>query len=339
MSGCPDSAVLQLTFAAVGALVVGVALAYLAVRALGTRGSPRPRRVRRVLLGGLALLLATPLCGAGGYLLWYTHRPLPSPVDEPLFEHVRYRREVHHRPRPLVLHLASVDLGQPGVRLLVTAGRRGSRQLRGLRTSSFLRRHRLQLAINGQIFYPWRSGLLDYYPHVGDPVNVVGLNAAAGAIYARPTPKHPTLFIGRDRRARIGWRRPGEPVHQAISGTRMLVEDGKITSDLYRPQDRVCQPRTAVGLDRDARLLLLLVVDGRQPNYSEGVPLAELARLLVERGAHDAINLDGGGSSILVAEGDDGTPRVLSSPIDRRLPGRERVVANHLGVFAPPLRR
>ena len=50
----------------------------------------------------------------------------------------------------------------------------------------------------------------------------------------------------------------------------------------------------------------------------------------------DAIELDGGGSATLVTEGEDGQPEVLSSPIHQRIPGRERPVANHLGVRVDP---
>jgi len=63
--------------------------------------------------------------------------------------------------------------------------------------------------------------------------------------------------------------------------------------------------------------------------------LAELAHVILEHGGYDALNLDGGGSSALVVEGADGRPRLLNSPIHGRVPpGRERPVANHLGVFA-----
>ena len=90
-----------------------------------------------------------------------------------------------------------------------------------------------------------------------------------------------------------------------------------------------------VALDAAGTTLLLVVVDGRQPNYSGGVTLPELADLVVEFGGWAALNLDGGGSSTLVAEGPDGRPRVLNSPIHgRHPPGRERPVANHLGVYA-----
>jgi exopolysaccharide biosynthesis protein len=51
-------------------------------------------------------------------------------------------------------------------------------------------------------------------------------------------------------------------------------------------------------------------------------------------GAQCAMNVDGGGSSTMVEDGADGSPRILNSPIDNYIPDRERPVANHLGTFA-----
>jgi len=45
------------------------------------------------------------------------------------------------------------------------------------------------------------------------------------------------------------------------------------------------------------------------------------------------MSLDGGGSSTMVIEDENGQPRVLNSPIDQYVPGRERPVANHIGIF------
>jgi exopolysaccharide biosynthesis protein len=56
-----------------------------------------------------------------------------------------------------------------------------------------------------------------------------------------------------------------------------------------------------------------VVVDGRQPNYSEGVSLVELAEILRHHGAYTALNLDGGGSSALVVAGPHGNPQVLNA--------------------------
>ena len=60
------------------------------------------------------------------------------------------------------------------------------------------------------------------------------------------------------------------------------------------------QPRTAIGIDRTGRQLLLLVIDGRRDDYSVGATHAELAEELIRLGAWDAVNLDGGGSSTMV---------------------------------------
>lgn len=69
-------------------------------------------------------------------------------------------------------------------------------------------------------------------------------------------------------------------------------------------------PRTAAGVRADGRLLLV-TVDGRQPERSVGMTIAELAALLGELGAVEALNMDGGGSTTMVAGG-----RVVNGPSD-----------------------
>jgi exopolysaccharide biosynthesis protein len=61
-------------------------------------------------------------------------------------------------------------------------------------------------------------------------------------------------------------------------------------------------PRTAIASLADGRALLL-VADGRHPPERVGLALDDLARLLLELGAVDAINLDGGGSTTMVIKG------------------------------------
>jgi hypothetical protein len=90
-------------------------------------------------------------------------------------------------------------------------------------------------------------------------------------------------------------------------------------------------PRTAVGIAEDGRRLLLVVVDGRQRPYSDGMTLRELAKVMLALGAPDALNLDGGGSTAMVLADPDaaGTLRLASKPSD---PTGERPVANALAV-------
>ena len=61
------------------------------------------------------------------------------------------------------------------------------------------------------------------------------------------------------------------------------------------------QPRTLAGVRPDGTLLLV-TVDGRRPGWSVGMTLPEAARLMRSLGATDALNLDGGPSTQLVAK-------------------------------------
>ena len=110
----------------------------------------------------------------------------------------------------------------------------------------------------------------------------------------------------------------------------MLVQRGKVVDGLGEK----VQPRTALGLDRAGRRLIIVVVDGRQPGYSDGATLGEVAQILMEHNAYSGFNLDGGGSSTLVMEREDGNAKLLNSPIHIRIAGNERPVANHLGIYA-----
>jgi exopolysaccharide biosynthesis protein len=77
----------------------------------------------------------------------------------------------------------------------------------------------------------------------------------------------------------------------------LLVTGGVNTGSTARVQPLVRNPRTAAGVSEDGGTLILAVIDGRQPGWSDGVTLPELAALMIQHGAHNAINLDGGGSS------------------------------------------
>lgn len=96
----------------------------------------------------------------------------------------------------------------------------------------------------------------------------------------------------------------GEPVHpvSAINGGPLLLPE--LAGEQYYAASFVNgrHPRTMAGITRDGRLLLV-VVDGRQPAWSQGVTLPEGAALLRSLGALSAVNLDGGGSASMVVGG------------------------------------
>ena len=272
--------------------------------------------------------------GTVGYLLYDRGRPSPIPVKQKLYEGVTYRRVVQFIPHPLIAHVIEIDTKTRGIELLITPpDSDGATPLNARTTSQFLDEFDVQIAINGDGFSPWWSrSPADYYPHVGDPVAPLGLSASNGEVYStgvQTTPGiKPALYVS--RRNVLSFNNAPNHIHSAISGDRMIVLKGDIAPDL---DDEGVEPRTAIGMNRNGRYLYLIVVDGRQPFYSSGATFTELARILIEQGAYIAMSLDGGGSSTMVVEGEAGAPVVLNSPIDNYIPGRERPVANHLGIY------
>ncbi len=88
---------------------------------------------------------------------------------------------------------------------------------------------------------------------------------------------------------------------------------------------RLRHPRTAIGWRADGKLILV-TVDGRQPQKSVGLTIEELAKLMVELGCVEAMNLDGGGSTTMVIRN-----KVVNRPSDQT---GERAVSDALLVFA-----
>jgi hypothetical protein len=142
------------------------------------------------------------------------------------------------------------------------------------------------------------------------------------------------LMIGRGEGAkRLAGLRKGSKVllrgrlqggpTMAITGNKFLILDGVVQVI----NDREMHPRTAVGIDRDTGEVLLLLIDGRQ-SFSRGYTMVELAELMQDLGADEALNLDGGGSSTMVARGPNGGMGVVNSPSD----GVQRSVANAIEV-------
>jgi hypothetical protein len=284
-----------------------------------------------ILFLGILCLAGTALVIAASYV-WINFHPQPSPSSQTLFQGIEYARQVRSDPRPMVIHIVSVDLRSPGISFLVTPGDPDHvLPLQARTTSQFLSEFTLQLAVNGDSFSPWRSNsIFDYYPHKGDRVEPTGFAASEGTVYSSQTDDEPVLYIARTNRARFNT--PIGKVYNAISGNTMLVERGQALPGL----DDTPQPRTALALDKAGKRLIIVLVDGRQPRYSQGATLTELAEIIIENGGYFGMNLDGGGSSTLVSERRSGKPALLNSPIEHNIPGQQRVVGNHLGIFANP---
>lgn len=88
-----------------------------------------------------------------------------------------------------------------------------------------------------------------------------------------------------------------------LGGGPILLANGAVqtNSDGFNPNSFVNarHPRTAIGVRSDGTLILV-TVDGRQPKKSVGMTIPELAKLMLEFGCKEAMNLDGGGSTTMV---------------------------------------
>lgn len=104
----------------------------------------------------------------------------------------------------------------------------------------------------------------------------------------------------------------------SLGGYHRLIEDNKQVSQT----DVSVHPRTAVGYT-NSKEVYLLVVDGRSPEYSNGLMLKELAEIFQALEVKDAVNLDGGGSSTFVTL-NNANITVKNRPSD----GKPRKVAN-----------
>lgn len=110
--------------------------------------------------------------------------------------------------------------------------------------------------------------------------------------------------------------------YQGVSFIPILIQNGE-KIDLPSAWANTNHPRTIIGQYANDDLILI-VVDGRQGDWSKGITLERLQDKLLDLGVKDAYNLDGGGSTAMYFNG-----KILNKPSD----GSERPVANNILIF------
>ncbi len=283
---------------------------------------------RQFLLATIVLLLLPPIAYGRSYFL----RPQRTATSRSLFTGIEYQRQARSQPRPVMIHIVKIDLQTAGLRLLVTPqSPQNSRT-----TSAFIREFKTKLAINASYFSPFYDRTpWDYYPRSGDRTVPNGETISNGDRHTPPLEKWPVLCISQNNTARIIDRgRCPNGTLNAVAGRELLVSNGRTTVGKFADDEQKPYPRVAVGIDRSGTKLWLIVIDGKQPLYSEGVTKVELSQLMAKLGVDTAINLDGGGSTTLVVDTGNGAT-VLNAPIHAKVPMNERPVANQLGFYLP----
>lgn len=240
---------------------------------------------------------------------------LPSGV---VYDHVE-----RTQPRPLQIHVLKIDLQSAGIALGLDVAPDpdgdGPAETTLVAPLDHATRSRLVAAVNANA---WRmlpdpkTGRTPGYI-VGGACDMSGWVVADGQQHSPPQGGYWSFWVASDGSAHLGDVATAPTAARwAIAGFGGLIRNGEI---LPQPSD-VRHPRTALGLDRQSRTLILAVIDGRQSGYSEGLSERELAELMAELGCHNALNLDGGGSSVMVLCEPGKEARIMNRPSDRMGP-------------------
>lgn len=149
-----------------------------------------------------------------------------------------------------------------------------------------------------------------------------GLCIKQGKMISSNAQNRPYSAINKDGQYLIstGFRDTVDPtfLEMAVGGSRVILTDGIVAKfEATDDHANTLHPRTLAGEKADGTMLLV-VVDGRQPELSNDADLTQCAELMRGLGAVNAINHDGGGSSTMILYR-EGQYEVKNSPSDGNL--------------------
>ncbi len=264
---------------------------------------------------------------------------------------VEFAAESVDTPRVMDVFCARIDATNPRIRFHATPRcadwMENSVETLRQTTRDFVRESRslgmnMVVAINADAFQPWPAPWNE-----STPTDLRGLAVSEGVVVS-PATAEPSFVIGDDARPAIV-SAPTNPddVQTAVSGFAIVLMDG--TAIEGKPETH---PRTGIGLSRDSRYVLFMVIDGRR-HASQGATTREVGEWLLHFGAYTGLNMDGGGSATLArwdetAPGDgvelvnhpvgDGT-NWLKFPPEKEAESystSERANGNSIGVYLLP---
>lgn len=192
-------------------------------------------------------------------------------------------------------------------------------------TSDFGKQNKAIAALNGTFFDVKNGGSIDFIRAHGQIINENILeknNTRARHQQAALVIKEGKLHIDKWDGSQ-DWEKKLDGQDVMLTGPLLLHNDQLATLD-SSSFNITRHPRSAIAVTNNKRILLI-TIDGRDTN-SAGVTLFELRRILNWLNCHDAVNLDGGGSTTLWVK-DEG---VVNNPSDDKKWGHEgeRKVSN-----------
>jgi len=217
-------------------------------------------------------------------------------------------------PRLMRVYAVRIDLKAEGIEFFSTPRAEEDFEFKVKETvretvPQFLEKHQLQAAFNANFYSPFSAQTIG----TPGPSILRGLAVSQGELVSKNEKGWPAFLVFKDNRAEIADVQendldPPAEVETAVAGNRLLVDQGAVL-----PQtNQDVHPRTAVGVSEDSQYVYFIVIDGRQPGYSEGASYSETAQWLVLFGAYSGLNLDGGGSTTMAVRSPEGKAKVLN---------------------------
>ncbi len=249
-----------------------------------------------------------------------------------------------------------MDLTDPDIQLFTTPRASSyvaeSRETLTQEVPDFLQQYKLQVASDADFYNASPGGADPTSP--GLSCEVYGLQISRGIVVSAETstdyagdPRAASLLFSTNKQAMFALKNlpPGTNttgIYTAITGYYPIVSNGVnigAASINGYPDSFIheAQPRTAFGVSRDGRYLYVMTIDGRQSGYSDGALDSETAYWMLQCGAWNAINMDGGGSTALYMADSTGSPVALNHSSYLAGYGRERYIGSHFGIFAKPV--
>lgn len=260
---------------------------------------------------------------------------------------VKLRAYALDEPRLMKAYVARINLGEPGIGFTATdrdekwgepmpdyTNRTVLIHTKRVTTPDFMMQRRaagepVVLAVNASPWVPWDCSAAFRSTYGA----FRGWNVSHGVELSRSKkPRRGPLFVVyKDGKADVVTsvaKNRAKDVAFAFSGFGLIMTNGVPTAYARRVDPKPA-PRTVFGLDASRKTLVLLVVDGRQPNYSIGAFGMDLYEILRKEGVTDAVGMDGGGSATLTAfDAAHGKPWTLNRPSD----GKPRRNALNVGI-------
>lgn len=197
--------------------------------------------------------------------------------------------------QPLIATIAKINLKDSNLIIIGTEKTRFKRDgfVLAETTMAFAKRNDTDLAINAN-FFTFKYSFLDvlYKP--------LGLYINEGNILSNAHPDFAQIVFTHNKEPLISKDFDTSfDVMYGIAGHNQVLKNGKI---VISGKSKKMDSRTLIGVNQTKDIIIILCIDGERKKISEGATLIKATKIIEKLGVYDAIELDGGGSSTLIAK-------------------------------------